>query len=281
MIKVPELKSQYIWAVLLVVYLFTAIQPIGAPFQMSDATIKAHDVIESLPPKSIVAMGGSGVFAFDLESSAAQIAAIIQMARKGLRLVAVPLGTEAVQFEKYCIDAALVDKKFGGPWTYGVDYVVLPYLAGGSAALVSFLTSVRSQVSTDVKGTPIDQLPIMNDFRSYKDIALWTCPHRDFPIIARYVTGERGIPSIAFAQAAAYSLYAVYMMIYPDKIWMTNGFLGGAQYEDLEGISGLGHAAIDSYAIISAVVIAFIVLGNIRLLSTLGDEKEEVKEEKV
>lgn len=274
MVKLPELKSQYIWATVLIVYIFTGIQPIAAPFQMSEATENAYNFIDSLPPGSLVIIGGGGVFAFDLESSAGEIAAIKHMASKGLRLIAVPTGTEAVQFEKYCIDAAQVDEKFGGPWKYGVDYAVLPYLPGGSAALVRFLEDVHSMVSTDVRGTPISELPIFDDFHSYEDIALWTCPHWGFPTIARYVVGERDVPAISFAQAAAYTLYSVYMMIYPDKIWMTNGFLGGAQYERLVDMKGLGHAAIDSYAILSAVYVAFCVLGNITLLSSMREEEE-------
>jgi len=276
MVEIPELKSQHIWVVILCVYIFTSVYPIGVPFRMSEATLKAYNFIDSLPPGSIVIMGGSGVFAFDLESSAAMIAAIKHMARKGLRLVALPLGTEAVQFQKYCIDTARVDEKYGGPWKYGVDYAVLPYIPGGSAAVVSFLTDVHALVSTDVMGNPISKLPIFEDLHDYRDIALWTCPHWGFWIV-RYVTGERGIPMIGFAQAAAYALYSVYMMIYPDKVWLTNGFLGGAQYEKLVGIKGLGHAAMDSYSLISIFVVFFVILGNLRLLSSIKEEEEVIE----
>ncbi len=197
------------------------------------------------------------------------------MARNHLRIVNAPFAVEAVQFEKYCVDAARVDEKYGGPWKYGRDWVQLPYMPGGSAALVAFLEDVHSAVATDVKGTPLDELPLMRDFHNYEDIALWICPHWAFPMIVQYVTGERGIPSVYFAQAAAYARYSVYTMIYPDKVWMTNGFLGGAQYEKLVGIKGLGHAAIDSYAILSAVYVIFVILGNITMVSRMGEEKEE------
>jgi hypothetical protein len=275
MSKIPELKSEYIWAVVMVVYIIIAVTPIGAPFTMSDITVEIYDLIEKLPPGSIIIQGGSGVFAFDLESSAAMIAAIKQMEKNDLRLVNVPLGVEAVQFEKFCVDSAKVDKRYGGSWEYGVDWVQLPYLPGLDAALVSFLNDVHGTVSTDVEGTPINELPIMNDLRSAKDIALWTCPHYDYPMIVRFVTAERGIPSINFAQASCYTDWSAYMMIYEDMVWMTCGFLGGAQYEQLMGYSGLGKAAIDGFAVVSIVYFAFIALGNITLLTRLREKDEE------
>lgn len=275
MAKMPELKSGYIWGVVLLIYIITALRPIGAPIPMSDITVEIYNLIDSLPEGSIVCIGGSGAFAFDLESSAATIPAIKHMARKGLRLVNVPLRTEAVQFEKYCVDAARVDKKFGGPWEYGKDWVQLPYIPGEDVALVSFLADVHATVSTDVYGTPLDEIPLMRELRNHEDIALWICPHWRFYYIVRYATGEHDIPSIYFAQSAGYATYSPYMMAYPGKVFMTNGWLGGAQYEKLMDMPGVGQAAIDSYAVLSAVFVAFVVLGNIRMLSTLREEEEE------
>ncbi|MBS7637590.1 hypothetical protein KEJ49_01690, partial [Candidatus Bathyarchaeota archaeon] len=69
--KVPELKSQYIWVFIFLLYLIPVFFPIGAPFQMSEITIEIYKYIDKLPPGSIVVIGGAYVFAFDLESSAA------------------------------------------------------------------------------------------------------------------------------------------------------------------------------------------------------------------
>ena len=260
---IPELKSQYIWVVVFLVFVVPVLTPIGAPFQMSDITLEIYDKLNSLEAGDIAVVGGAYVFAFDLESSAALIAALKILASNGVRVVNAPFAVEAVQFEKYSIDAARVDEKYGGPWKYGIDYVQLPYMPGMASAVVAFLEDVHTAVATDVEGTPLSELPLMNDLRSWEDIDLWICPHWSFDMIVRYATAERGIPAIYFAQAAAYSRYAPYMMAYPDKVWMTNGFLGGAQMEKLVGISGLGTAAIDAYAILSAVFVVFFILGNV------------------
>lgn len=274
--KVPELSSRIIWLVVMLVYIFTSIVPIGAPFEMSDITIEIHQLIEDLPADSVIVVGGSAVFAFDLESSAALIACIKQMARNDLKIVCAPFGVEAVQFQKYCVDAARVDVQYGGKWEYGVDYVQLPYMPGGDAAFVAFLDDTHNAIATDVAGTPLKDIPLMKDFLNYESIDVWICPHWAFGTVVKFAVAEKGITGIYFAQAAAYANYVPYMMAYPGKVFMTNGFLGGAQYETLEGVPGLGCAVVDSYAIMSAVYVGFIILGNITMYQSMGEEEEEI-----
>ncbi|RJS88325.1 hypothetical protein DRO56_00655 [Candidatus Bathyarchaeota archaeon] len=274
--RLPELKSEYIWAVMMIFFLIPAIHPIGLPFPMDPVTYEVYNIIESLPEGSIVVMGGGGVFAFDLESSAGMIAMIKQMARKGLRLVTCPVWTEAPQFHKYVIDAARVDKdKYGGPWEYGVDYVLLPYMPGGDMVVFdSFLKDVHATVSVDLAGTPIDELPLMQDLHDYHDIALWICPHWGFVSVIRIVAAQYGITCISPAQSTAYAFFSPFMEAYPGKVYMLNGYVGGAQYEALVGIKGLGHKVMDSYAFASTLIVLFIVLGNITMLSRMGGEEE-------
>ena len=273
--KIPELKSKYIWITMAIVcYIIPGIFPLGTPFPMSDTTLELYDIISNLPEGSVCAIGGSGVFAFDLESSAGTIPAIKIMAQNGVKIINVPLGTEAVQYEKFLIDAARVETKYGGPMEYGVDWVQLPYLPGQSSALVSFLDDVESATTVDVYGTPLADIPLMERIQNWEDIDLWICPHWDFPTIVQYVTGERGITSMSFAQSSAYARYSPYMMSYPGQVFMTNGFLGGAQMELLVGMKGLGHAAIDAYQLLSIVFVGFVILGNLTMYTNNEEEME-------
>ncbi len=271
---IHELKSKYIWVVLIIGMLIPAIRPLGVPFPMNNVTVEIYELVENLPEGSIVIMGGSGVFAFDLESSPGMIAAIKQMAAHGVRLVTCPTGSEVPQFHKFLIDAARVDKKFGGPWEYGVDYVMLPYLPGGAMIVYDqFLTDVHKTVSIDLAGTPIDQLPLMNELRDYKDVVAWFCPHWGFVDVVRIVTGQYGITAISFAQSTAYAFFSPFMQTYPGQVYMTNGYLGGDQYEKLNNMKGLGHKVQDSYSVISVLIAAFIVLGNVTLFSKQEEEE--------
>lgn len=274
--KIPELKTEHIFVAVMISYLFVGLVPMGFPFGMSEITVEIYELVENLPPGSIIIQGGSGVFAFDLESAAAMIACIKQLERNDLKLVNIPFGVEAVQFQKYCVDSARVDESFGGTWEYGVDWVQLPYIPGGSAALISLLDDVHGTVETDVYGTPLSELPIMDDLRSWEDIDLWTCPHYGYSMIVQFVTVEKDIPSINFAQTSCYIDWSPMMAAYPGKIYLTAGFLGGAQYEKLMDLKGLGHAAMDGYGIIFLVYLVAIVLGNITMYAKRGKEEEMV-----
>jgi len=274
--QIPELKSQYVWAILMIFcYIIPGIMPLNTSFPNSSTTTNIYNLIEALPDGSTVVIGGSGVFAFDLESSSGTIPCIQQMARKHIKILNVPLAVEAVQFEKYLIDASRIETKYGGEYLYGRDWIQFPYLAGSPGSLVAFLNDIQKTCPTDVYGTPLSQLELGKDLKDYTDITLWICPHWDFPTIVQYVTGERKIPSISFAQSGAYAQYGPYMTAYPGQVFMTNGFVGGAQYERLNGIKGLGHAVIDGNQIMSILFVAFFVLGNITWLSkrTGGNKK--------
>lgn len=271
--RIPELKVQYIWVIVLIGYLIPSFVPLGMEPRISEITKTVYDTIESLPPGSIVMCGGGGVFAFDLESSAGLIPALQQMARLKLRVVFYPMWIETMQFSKYCVDTTRVDQKYGGPWKYGTDYVILPYIPGNEVGLTAFLKNPHGTVSTDYAGIPISQLPLMNDLNSSKDIALWICAQWDGVTILRYVTGEFGIKVLWFAQSSAFAAFNPYMQIYPGKVYITNGVLGGTQYETLVGTTGLGHAALDSNAIFMIMFIGFILAGNLTLI--YGKSKKE------
>jgi hypothetical protein len=278
MAKLPELRSEYIWVILMIGLVAPTVITPGFPFPESSVTQQIYDIIQNLPPGSVICMGGSGVFAFDIESSPGMIGCIKQAAQRGLKLITCPLGSETPQFHKFCIDAARVDQKYGGPWKYGVDYVLLPYLAGGEPTLVAYLNNIQSIASVDLSGTPLSQLPLMSQVKSYKDLAVFICPHWDFPTVIRVATGQYGMISISFAQSSAYATFAPYMQSYPGKVFMTNGYIGGAQYEKLTGTKGLGYKVVDSYTVVSALIILFIVLGNVTLFTKTREEKVEEKQ---
>jgi hypothetical protein len=273
MAGIPEMRSEWIWAILAVGFLIPALVPLGVPFPMSPITLEIYELIENLPEGSLIVMGGSGVIAFDIESSPGMIAAVRQMERNGLKLVTCPLGSETPQYHKFIIDAARVDVSMGGSWVYGENYALLPYLPGGDAALVAYLDDVKATVSVDMRGTPISEIPIFDDFNDYNDIDLWICPHWGFVRIVRIATGEYDVTAISFAQSTAYAFFSPFMQAYPGKVYMTNGYLGGAQYEKLNNMKGLGHRVQDSYTIVGVLIAGFIVLGNVTML-TQGEEED-------
>lgn len=262
----PEIRSEYIWAVAFIIFLIPTLIPLGTQVEMTPMTLDIYSRIQALAPGTLILTGGTGVFSFMLENSPAFIAFLKQAARQHLRLVQLPLGIENVPFFKYCLEAAGVDESAGGPWRYGRDYIVLPYLPGGDPSRVLFLTDVKATVHTDVYGTALSQIPLMSDVKDAKSFAFWVdCSGTDVPSLTRISIGMFNLPVIEFCHAYYYPVWSPYLTMYPGKMWLTNGIIGGAQYETLMNYSGLGHSGIDAYQLISIYYFVLFFLGNITM----------------
>ena len=266
MVKITELKSQYIWIIIWICYMFTSMYPIGATLMVRKNTLDLWQFTENLPAKSIVVLGGDGIWGFDQESTAAAVAWVKQCARRGLRLVNVPLSVESWSVEWKIVEMAKVLEKDGGPWKYGVDFVQFPFIPGGDAAFVSFVNDVWKTSPTDSFGTLLTELPLMKDLHNGHDIALWGVPHWNISQVIRFGTSGFGIPAAHFAQAGGFVVSLQYTYIYPGKVFVTNGLLGGAEYEKLENYKGLGYIANDGYTLYSIAFVAFFILGNFVML---------------
>jgi len=60
-----------------------------------------------------------------------------------------------------------LEKTYG--YVYGKDYVILPFVPGEEAGLVSFASDIHATCRTDFFGHPIDSLPLMQKVRTLKD----------------------------------------------------------------------------------------------------------------
>lgn len=269
-----DIRSEYIWAAGFILVIIPVLYPLGTTVDMSPMTNEIYNNIQSLSPGTIIVTGGPGIFSFMLENSPAFIASIKQMARQGLRLVNIPLGTENIPYFKYCIDAAGVDESAGGPWKYGRDYVALPYLPGYSSGLIAFLNDVHGTIAMDIYGTPLSEIPLMQEVTDASSFAYWIdCSGYFIPTLARFAIGQYDLPVIGFIHAYYYAVYGPYLAMYPGKIWFTNGVIGGAQYEALMRYKGLGHSSIDAYQLISIYYYVLFILGNVVMYLGKGGER--------
>jgi hypothetical protein len=272
--QIKEIRSEYIWAIAFLLFVTTTLHPLMTKVIVTPGVQDIYNRIQALPRGSIIISGPGGVFSFMLECSAAFIACIKQMARQGLRLISLPLEVEYVPFYKYCIDAAGVDESAGGPWKYGRDYVALPYIPGGTTAMLAFLNNVRSIIYTDIYGTPIDQIPMMSDVINYKSFAYWVDTSGYYiPTLSMWQVAQYNLPLIGFIHAYYYAVYGPYMAMYPGKVFLTNGIVGGAEYEELMNYSGLGQIGVDSYQLVSIYFFVIMILGNAVMFLRRGEEE--------
>ncbi|MBX5321679.1 MAG: hypothetical protein QHH12_07515 [Candidatus Bathyarchaeota archaeon] len=271
----PFGMAQIIYTLLVISIVIPLLNPVGLPIGISSTTRDVYNYIENTLPAGkpvLIDLYYEMAARAELEP---QVAAVIKhLFEKNCKLVFVSTITYGpIVFELLKSTAAdlFADK------TYGVDYVFLGYIAGNEPAVRSLATSIRGTVAVDNYGTAISALQMMANIDKAEDFALvfiassgtdtfgwyvrqWYTPY-DIPLLfgALSVIGPSIKPYVDAGQA----------------IGMLTGQRSAAEYETLVGRKGLGLASMDAQSFAHALILIFIIIGNIILFATRSKPKPE------
>lgn len=257
---------QLLYTLLIIFALIPMFYPLKLPISISSRTLKVYRYIDMLKPGSYVFIdfdydpAGRG----ELEPQA--VAVIKQLFDKGCKLVIASLGTTGpVMFE---IMRRTNPDIFAGK-EYGKDWVNIGYVAGGESAAAGLAKSISGTVAVDTYGNPIGALPLLKEADRAEQFVLallfttgtdtlyyyvrqWFTPYKT-PLIMGIlgVMGPAAEPFVAAGQA----------------VELLVGQVAGAEYEVLVGRPGIGMGAMDAQSTSHAIILIFIVLGNIMFWS--------------
>jgi hypothetical protein len=264
--RLQRIDPRVIYGLLIVVLVAPLLRPLGFPIEITPVVQKFHATIETLKPGDVVFYAfefGAGDYP---EAEGAGIAVKRHLFAKGVRIVFATTNDQAVLVLQKSLQSAGIpsDRK------YGVDWVFLGYIPGAETAIAALAADMHTAAKKDHYGTPVEQLPLMKEVRSVKDIELlivegggtetptqfvrqWYAPYK-----ARYlqicisVVGPTLQPFVGAGQIIA----------------MVVGASGGAQYELLIRRPGIAVAGMDAQAFGHVLVILFIVIGNVAYLAS-------------
>jgi len=203
------------------------------------------------------------------------IAAFHQMFEKNLKLVIMATALEGTMMYPLIMEEVKPEENYGA--VYGEDYVFLGYIAGEQTAMAGVLGDLKSLVSTDYQGTPISQLPLLENINGADDFAL-----------VAYLTTAGGV-----AEGWVYQAYSQYnkpllggclsMMTtsikpYYDSgqlLGLMDGIKGAADLEFLTGHPGDAIVSSDILSFTQTLVLVFIAIGNISFWMTRKTKEEE------
>ncbi|MBU1699404.1 MAG: hypothetical protein KJ970_16610 [Candidatus Eisenbacteria bacterium] len=147
---------------------------------------------------------------------------------------------------------------------YGEDYIFLGYNPDWSGTMLRLGESIKATYPTDQYGTPSESFPILQHVDRYGHIKLLVSVSASalseyWAIWAGGKYGQRMISGNTAVQAVL-----IYPYFQTDQI---SGFLGGlkgaAEYESLVGIKGEGTRGMDAQSTAHALMVLFILLGNV------------------
>jgi len=258
---------------MMILIIIPVVYPLGIPIPISKYTKEVHDYIENLPSGSIVVVAAQVDVALWPEEETFARALFWQLSKRPLKYVIINFGVDSPMLVETALEYIKINEDFPEK-KYGEDYVLMGYLAGEDTAYAAFCTDAHKVYKTDYYGTPIEQLPIMQELKQASDIDLLihiTGSDADAPV--RQFVSTFHVPYIA---APTIGWVPTYMPYY-DAGQLTGliaGISGGAEYELLVGRPGSGLAITDALSIAFIYTIGLAILGNIQYLRER--RKEEV-----
>ncbi|HHT85721.1 MAG TPA: hypothetical protein GXZ88_08205, partial [Firmicutes bacterium] len=191
-----------IYVLVIIVLSIPLIFPISLPLQVAPMTQAVYDAIEALEPGSIFMLSTDWEASTEAESGPQTEAIVRHVLGRDLKLIIVGLWPQGNSATQQIVER--IASEMGK--TYGVDWVNLGYKPGGEVVLASLAANLRELYSSDVRGTPLDQLEICKGLTSAKDVDLvcsvsWGDPgHLTW---VKMVQTQVGVPVVAAVTAVS------------------------------------------------------------------------------
>jgi hypothetical protein len=247
------------------------IQPWGLPIAVDSMTQDFYDAIDELEP------GDKILLSIDIESgmwgtmAPMAYAAAYQLWNKpGVQFVQVCFyrADGAVNFETLVLPTVEDETKK----QYGVDWVNLGYLEGHEAAMAALAADFHYP-EKDAYGTPLSQLPLMDEIKTMDDFKLtidigggdWRPMIRQISVPYGKIT-SLGCSALDVSDALTYAQAGMMKGI-------LNDLSGAAQYEFILGRPGDAIVTQDALSAAHIFLLAMVILVNIVYLTMGGRER--------
>lgn len=271
--KLGKLDRRWVYLLVWLAVILPLIFPVPFPISVTPEARQLYDAVEALPDSSVV------LLTFDVYPNA--LAETEPMARAALHhlfgkkikvvtLTTIPLGGPSIA-ERVTREMAV---KYN--MTYGVDYVNLGYKPNYVSVLKGLGTSIASIYPTDNSGTPLEQLPLTQQVKSYADIK-FVFVVTDNGIIDYWISivnAQFNIPVGAGVTAVMAPKQYAYVSS-GQLTGLLGGMKGAAEYEELVGKHSLATTGMGIQSLLHFLLIFLILIGNLGYF--LGKREKGVK----
>jgi hypothetical protein len=261
--RFAKIDPRIIYALVLLVVAIPLINPFGLPMMIMNPSREFYNVIENLPNGAKVILSIDHAAGPDVELGPIAQSMLIQLVPKNARVYAMSSIPEGPMFaERYLSVLEDYDKE------YGVDYVNLGYFAGGEAGMAAWADDFKSVFRTDVRKTPVEQIPMMQDIKSVHDfdlvVTLNSGPGGYGPpdVWLRQIAAAKGVPLAMGVTAIMGPQTQPYYQSGQIK-GLLIGLRSAAEYELLIEKPGIAVAQMDAQSAAHAVILILIILGNL------------------
>jgi len=264
---IRSIDRRILFALIFVAVVWPLIQPMRLPIGVSPPVQTLYDAVEAIPPGSIVMLGAD--YSPDtMPELQPMVDTFLRHAfERDLRVVVACLWPASPPLVERAMTplAEEFDKE------YGVDYVNLGYMAGGIVTLLGMGSSIPVTFPSDYGGTPVTEIPLMQEVQNFDDIAFVMEISAGTPGTREWVQQVQGRYRVALGSGTtAVGAPNFYPYVQSGQLTgLLGGLKGAAEYETLIGHPGDATKGMDAQSIVHALVVVFILLGNVVYLLSL------------
>lgn len=257
--RIEKIDYRIIYTVIALLIFIPLWSPLGVPMSIGQNVRDYADTLMKLPPGSVVLCYFSGYATMlpDIEPIyMATWKLLLSRDVKFLVLLTHVDSPSVIIMEMNKLNPT----KYGK--VYGRDYMFFPYfdIATNEAATIAFTEDIRSIFKTDYYGTPLDELPIMQNIKSARDIDVVISTNPEF-MVRRWVI-PYGTTYLGWGTST--DLLPFVPPFYPTYC---KGYVGGAsqggELEAYTGFYGDGVRYNDAKNLGILGFFIFVVIGNI------------------
>jgi hypothetical protein len=275
--KLQRFDRRWIFLVMALAIVVPLYLPIGFPIKPRPMTKAAFNAVEQLEAGDVVFVSMDLDPASTAELEPYYRAVILQLKRKGVRLVFTTLWYQAPplveRWLRDTVDAPLAPAGtpgYAGPpdraYVRNVDYIYLGFREGKQNIMLGMGADLHHVFDgkTD-DGTPLDSIPWMKSVRGLADFKLMVLVSAGSPgakEYVEYVQNRYALRMVAVTTAVSTTDLAPYYQS-GQLLGLVAGLSGSAEYEVLVGKPSIAVEGADVLNAAHLVVIFAIVLGNI------------------
>lgn len=263
--KLLNLDQRIIYLLLFLLLAYPILNPVVLPMSVQKYSQDAFDFADGIPEGSIVLLEGGLTAATYPQGGPGLVAQFYHLLTKGVKCVFFSLGTEQNVWTMTAIDATLAKLPPEVSAQNGVDWVHLGYVPGQESGVSALVNNIRSVISKDYFGTPIDDIPLMkdiNDAGAFSAVLWWGGSEGSIPWGIRQIVTPFNVPMSGMCTTNEVPNYSPYIDSGQLK-GLIGGVRGSAEYEYLLKFPGpaLGQAMATNFGGLLWAVL--VVLGNV------------------
>jgi len=260
-LKLSHVDRRWIFLIIGLSVLLPLFFPIGLPIRATDTTQRVYDTFESLEPNSRVLLSCEYGPSTKPEIHPMVIAVLHQLFKNDHKVYVTCLWPDG----QFLASEAL--REVAGEYNkvYGEDYVILGYRPGSEAVIKGLVRDLRAIFSTDVKGTKVEEISMMNDIYKFEDFDFLFSASAGFPGSLEWMQYATDNTDVKMSTGTTSIMVNDIMpFVVSDQILgILAGMPGAAEYEKLVGKPGIGTSGMDAQSLAHLVIVFFIILGNI------------------